>query len=146
MPAGHVVWSVTASPGSAVVEGQSIFDLANCRSRFVSVELPERQVENIGHGDPAQVRLIGSDRWISGTVVQVRGSAAHVDGRLLAAQLPKPSSQQVSVEVLLPADSQSPDASRQCDIGRQAEVRFDRGIGDMFDLIGRAFAGAAREP
>ena len=140
LPPGHVVWSVTASPGSAVVEGQELLDLADCRRRFVSVELPERQLENINRGDTAQVRLLGSNTWIVGTVDQMRGSAAHSDGRLLAAQLPKPSSQQVSVDVLLPADGGALDSSRQCDIGRQAEVHFDRGIGGMFALIGRAFA------
>jgi hypothetical protein len=28
LPAGHVVWSTAASPGSAVTEGQTILDLA----------------------------------------------------------------------------------------------------------------------
>ncbi|HUN49528.1 MAG TPA: hypothetical protein VMU42_00350, partial [Candidatus Sulfotelmatobacter sp.] len=47
LPAGHVVWNVSASPGSAVVEGQTLLDLADCRKRFVDVEVPERDFESI---------------------------------------------------------------------------------------------------
>ena len=35
LPADHVVWSVMASPGSTVTEGQTILDLADCSRRFV---------------------------------------------------------------------------------------------------------------
>jgi hypothetical protein len=44
LPAGHVVWSTGASPGSAVTEGQPILDLADCEHRFVAVELQERDL------------------------------------------------------------------------------------------------------
>ena len=37
LPADHVVWSVSASPGSTVTEGQTILDLADCAHRFVVV-------------------------------------------------------------------------------------------------------------
>lgn len=140
MPADHMVWAISASPGSTVVEGQTIFDLADCRRRFLSVELPERQVESIRQGDVAQIRLLGSDRWIEGVVERMRGSAAMSDGRLFAAQLPKPSERQISVDVLLPPTQAFGDGGRQCDIGRQAEVRFERGLPDVMGLVGSALA------
>ena len=56
LPGGHVVWSTTASPGSAVIEGQTILDLADCEHRFVAVDLPERDFEQIKMGDVAAVR------------------------------------------------------------------------------------------
>jgi len=40
LPAGYIVWSVQASPGSAVVEGQTILELANCRNPFLIVQFP----------------------------------------------------------------------------------------------------------
>jgi multidrug resistance efflux pump len=40
LPQAHVVWSVSASPGSTVTEGQTLLDLADCAHRFVAVELP----------------------------------------------------------------------------------------------------------
>jgi hypothetical protein len=45
LPAHSLVWSVAASPGSTVSEGQTLFDLAPCDRRFVAVELPEREFE-----------------------------------------------------------------------------------------------------
>lgn len=126
LPAGHIVWAVTASPGSTVVEGQAIIDLANCNRRFITVELPERKIESIKAGDPASVRLLGSDNWIQGTVRQVRGSAARTGERLLAARIPKPEARHVTVEVVLPPDASSWAISRNCNIGRLADVRFER--------------------
>jgi multidrug resistance efflux pump len=124
--ADHVVWSVSASPGSTVTEGQAILDLADCAHRFVVVDLPEREFERIKAGDTAAVRLIGSNDWNQGKIRQVLGSAARTDDRLLAAQIARPVSNSIAVEVeLLQADS---DAERNsfCNIGRMAEVRFQR--------------------
>jgi multidrug resistance efflux pump len=132
LPAGHVVWTIMASPGSPVVEGQSIMDLANCERRFVIVELPERAFESVVPGGRAQVRLLGSDTWIEGKVQQVLGSAARQDERLLAAQVAKPEGRRISVEVALPAASLSTQDGRYCDIGRMAEVHFDRKSGGIF--------------
>jgi multidrug resistance efflux pump len=140
LPKEHLVWAISASPGSTVVEGQSLIDLADCTRRFVSVDLPERQAETIRRGDVAQIRLLGSEAWITGVVERMRGSAALTDERLYAAQPTAPSERQVSVDVLL-AGATPEDSSRQCDIGRQAEVRFDRALPGMFALIGSAFAG-----
>lgn len=126
LPAGHVVWTITASPGAPVVEGQTIMDLANCERRFVLVELPERDFESVRPGGRATVRLLGADSWIEGRVQQILGSAARQDERLLAAQVPKPEGPRVTVEIALLADSLPTETGRYCDIGRMAEVRIDR--------------------
>jgi multidrug resistance efflux pump len=125
LPQAHVVWSVSASPGSSVTEGQTLFDLADCAHRFVAVELPERDFEQIKAGDPAYVRLIGGDEWKEGEVRQVRGSAARTDDRLLAAQVPNPNAGSITVEIALPQD-EAMDRANFCNIGRLAEVRFQR--------------------
>jgi multidrug resistance efflux pump len=126
LPGDHVVWSVAASPGSAVTEGQTLLDLADCHHRFVDVELPGREFEQIRPGAPAFVRLIGSDDWKQGQVRQVRGSAARTDDRLLAAQVPKPDPNSITVEVGLPQEDATMDRKNFCNIGRLAEVRFER--------------------
>jgi multidrug resistance efflux pump len=128
MPSSHIVWSVAASPGSAVTEGQTLLDFADCGHRFVAVELPERDFEQIKAGDPAKVRLIGSYEWREGRVRQVRGSAARSDERLLAAQVPAPNAGNVTVEVAISGDVTALDRNRFCNIGRLAEVRFERPI------------------
>ena len=127
LPADHVVWAVPASPGSAVTEGQTVLDLADCNHRFIAVELPEREFEQIKPNDPASVRLIGSTQWLEGRVRQIRGSAARGDDRLLAAHVPTPTSGHITVEVALPDDDAMSTAGRgYCGIGRLAEVRFQR--------------------
>jgi multidrug resistance efflux pump len=138
LPQGHVVWSVSASPGSMVTEGQTLLDLADCAHRFVAVELPERDFERIKAGDVAYIRLIGSDEWKQGAVQRVRGSAARVDDRLLAAQVPGPGAGSITVEVGLPADDAAADRNNFCNIGRLAEVRFQRGNFALFDKLTQA--------
>ncbi len=126
MSTSHIVWSVAASPGSAVSEGQTLLDFADCGRRFVAVELPERDFEKIKAGDPATVRLIGSSEWANGKVRQVRGSAARSDERLLAAQVPAPNAGNITVEVAISGDIAAADSNSFCNIGRLAEVRFGR--------------------
>jgi multidrug resistance efflux pump len=126
LPASHVVWSVSASPGSSVTEGQTILDLADCAHRFVVVELPEREFERVKAGDLPSVRLIGSDEWRTGKVRQVLGSAARTDDRLLAAQIPRVATNSIAVEVELPKDEGNEDRNSFCNVGRMAEVRFSR--------------------
>ena len=138
LPADHVVWSVPASPGSVVTEGQTVLDLADCDHRFVAVELPEREFETIRPGDPASVRLIGSDDWRVGYVRQVRGSAARADDRLLAAQVPAPTNGSITVEVSL-TEGGPADNSSYCDIGRLAEVRFQRAAPAFVDRANKFF-------
>jgi multidrug resistance efflux pump len=128
MPASHIVWSVAASAGSAVTEGQTLLDFADCGRRFVAVELPERDFEQIKAGDTAKVRLIGGSEWSDGKVRQVRGSAARSDERLLAAQVPAPNAGNVTVEVEIAGTMTAADGDRFCNIGRLAEVRFHRPI------------------
>jgi hypothetical protein len=125
LPADHVVWSMPATPGSVVSEGQSVLDLADCNHRFIAVELPDREFERIKPGDPASVRLIGSDEWRQGYVRQVRGSAARADDRLFAAQVPVATRGNITVEVSFPPAGPIGDTT-YCNIGRMAEVRFQR--------------------
>ena len=142
LPPSHVVWSVAASPGSAVIEGQTLLDLADCGHRFVAVELPERDFEQIKAGDRTAVRLIGGNDWIEGTVRQVRGSAARADDKLLAAQVPTPNPGNITVEVSLERSVTPADGNGFCDIGRMAEVRFERsmfGLGQAVSLIWQQF-------
>jgi multidrug resistance efflux pump len=149
LPADHVVWSVLASPGSTVTEGQTVLDLADCTRRFVVVDLPEREFEQIKPNAPAEVRLIGSDEWRQGQVRQVMGSAARTDDRLLAAQVPHPTSSSITVEVQLHQDLSEAEHSGFCNIGRLAEVRFQRsGLGfvdRMFKSLANLTGGGGRK-
>ena len=137
LPAHYVVWSVAASPGSTVTQGQTVLDLADCDHRFVAVALAEREFEKIKPGSAALVRLIGSDEWIQGQIQQVRGSAARVDNRLLAAQVQRPDPDSITVEIGLPPRAAQADRNNFCNIGRIAEVRFQRMGFSFVDSMGK---------
>ncbi len=137
LPADHLVWSVQASPGSQVGEGQTLLDLADCRNRFVVVAMPARKIEGLHVGDVAQIRLLGSGAWSTGHVRRILGGAAKEGARLLAAEAPSPGARGFTVEVALDTVGAS-DARRSCDIGRPAEVRFDN------PMLGRAVASLDR--
>jgi multidrug resistance efflux pump len=139
--ADHVIWSVSASPGATVTEGQTILDLADCAHRFVVVDLPEREFEQIKAGDMAAVRLIGSDDWKQGRIRQVLGSAARTDDRLLAAQIVRPASSSISVEVELLQENSDAEHNSFCNIGRMAEVRFQRSGFGFADRLFNILAG-----
>ncbi|MEZ0219102.1 MAG: HlyD family secretion protein [Tardiphaga sp.] len=138
LPADSVVWSVSASPGSVVVQGQTVLDLTDCKNRFVAVELPAREFENIKPGDSASIRLIGGNERREGYVRQIRGSAARGDDRLLAAQIPAGTAGNITVEVSLPQAAVRAD-SNYCDIGRLAEVRFNRSTPAIIESLGKLF-------
>jgi multidrug resistance efflux pump len=140
LPANHVVWSVSASPGSSVTEGQTILDLADCAHRFVVVDLPERAFEQVKAGDSAAVRLIGGDEWRQGKIRQVLGSAARTDDRLLAAQVPHPTSSSITVEVELLQEESASERNSFCNVGRMAEVRFQRTGFGFADGVFRSLA------
>jgi multidrug resistance efflux pump len=123
LPAEHLIWTVEARPGSEVVEGQTLMTVADCRNRFVVVELPARKIEHLSVGDTARVRLLGSDRWQDGRVRRITGGAARQDMRLFAAEMPRPGKRSFTVEVSLPSSALT-DQRRSCDIGRPADVRF----------------------
>jgi multidrug resistance efflux pump len=138
LPGETVVWSVSASPGSIVVQGQTVLDLTDCKHRFVAVQLPEREFESIKPGDPASIRLIGSDERRQGYVRRIMGSAARSDDRLFAAQVPSATSGNITVEVSLPPDVEIGGRS-YCDIGRLAEVRFLRKAPAVVEGLRRLF-------
>ena len=128
VPAGMLVWSTVASPGAALRAGEPVLDLVDCRRRFVEVAMPERRAEAIRPGEPARVRLIGSNSWMEGRVTRVIGSAGRRNEDLFAATTSSlPDADEIVVEVSLPTTAPE-DATprRRCEVGRLAEVRFDR--------------------
>ncbi len=125
--------------GSAVTEGQTILDLADCAHKFVAVELPERDFEKVKVGSTANVRLVGSDEWLTGRVQNIRGSAANSDHRLFAAQVRTPTPGTITVEVALPGRINERGDGNFCGIGRLAEVHFPRAISGCHRRYARFF-------
>jgi hypothetical protein len=140
-----------ASPGSAVTEGQTILHLADCKTRFLAVELRERDFEQISIGDTASVRLIGDQAWHEGWVQNVQGSAARNEDQLFAANRPDAGPGKITVELRLSPDAFPATGSTYCGIGRLAEVRFQRkplafvaAIGEAMKNLAEWFGGEPR--
>lgn len=147
LPTGRLVWNVAAREGSEVVEGQTLLDLADCRSRFLVVELPAAKIERVHVGQTARIRLLGARQWIDGRVQKITGGAAQHDTRLLAADAPKPGPHNFTVEVAIRAQAadRTPTDPRSCDIGRMADVRFGGALRPHRDArLAAADGGVAR--
>ncbi len=125
LPAKHIVWRTLVSPGQSVASGDALLELADCTHRFVEVTLPERRMEAMQPGAPAQVRLIGSDDWLEGRIMGITGAAARRDAALVAADDTGRDAGALTVAIALPATA-TVSKARRCDIGRLAEVRFAR--------------------
>lgn len=128
LPAEMIVWQVGSGPGSSVVPGSALVDLVDCSRRFVEVDLPERRMEALVPGTPVQVRLIGGKDWQTGRIVRIVGAAARRDSAMVAASDSNRDPRALTVEVALPPPPIAA-ASRRCDVGRLAEVRFSRWAG-----------------
>jgi multidrug resistance efflux pump len=135
LPAGHIVWNLQARPGSAVSDGQTLMELADCSNRYVMVTLPARRIETLSVGGQAQVRLVGSSQWLQGRIRRIVGGGARQDEQLLTAAPPKSDGKDFVVEVSL-ENGPAPDPRRSCDIGRQAEVRFGQPMIRPLALLG----------
>ena len=109
------------------------------------MELAERDFEKVKPGDIAFVRLIGGNEWKQAQIQQVRGSAARADDRLLAAQVKRPEPNSITVDVALPEDDARSEGNSFCNIGRMAEVRFQRAGLAFVDDMWRMLAGFAAD-
>jgi multidrug resistance efflux pump len=139
LPVGVLVWSATPTEGAAVAAGDEVVQLLDCSRRFVEVFLPEPAFEAIRPGYTATVQLRGSARTFQASVEAVRGAGNRGANGLLAAQPQQVPDGSLSVVLRIePADvTETGIAANFCDVGRTAEVRFDRSFNTAFNLPGR---------
>ena len=148
-PTAGVVWQVGVTSGAEVLTGSEVIRLLDCRQRFLVVTVPERHFESIRPGAAASVQLLGSDDVMTLKVSAVLGSGAKSDHPELAAEPKDVPPGQVQVLLrLAPPEDVAAAASAFCDVGRTAEVRFDRSLeGDLRPLrrlktsLGQLIAG-----
>jgi len=141
LPTGAVVWSATPAKGAVIASGDEVLKLLDCARRFVEVFVHETAFEAIRPGDTARVRLRGSDETFLATVEALRGAGSQRATGLLAAEPENLTEGSLSVMLrLAPADvGVAGVAQNFCDVGRTAEVRFDREFGTMLTVAGHWF-------
>lgn len=127
--ANGVVWHASPPEGAAVLTGDAFLTLLDCDRRFVEVTVPERHFESIRPGAAANVHLLGSADSFVAVVEAVRGAGAKPDHPTFAATPPDVPSGQLHVLIRLPPPADPAAAAAAfCDVGRTAEVRFDRSL------------------
>ena len=126
---GAVVWTASSAAGSAVATGDEILQVLDCSRRFLEVTIPESAYSRISIGDRAWVRLNGADQTFWAKVESLRGAGSQPETGRLAARPVEVEQGSLSVMLLLePVDVMAADiAQHYCEVGRTAEVRFDRG-------------------
>lgn len=126
---GAVVWTASPAAGSAVATGDEVLQVLDCSRRFLEVTIPESAYSKIAIGARAWVRLNGADQVFWAEVESLRGAGSQPETGRLAARPEEVEQGSLSVMLLLePVEVTSPDvAQRYCEVGRTAEVRFDRG-------------------
>src|SRR5579859_148400 len=122
-PTAGVVWRPHVVASSAVGRETELLTLIDCSSLFVTATFSGRRFDDLRHGEPATVRVIGSDVAYAGTVVDVRAVESADREERFAAPLPKLGGRQVLAIIRLD-DAQAMASGNYCNVGRKVEVRF----------------------
>lgn len=123
-PINAVIWRLQARNGDTVRIDQPLLRLLNCRSRWVSTYVSERDLKRLRIGSSATVDLIGADLDLRGQVDLIRSGV----GRLSRTDddpgpLPLNHARQSQVRVRIDSDMPAP-PRKFCFVGYSARVAF----------------------
>lgn len=140
-----IVWEVSPPVGTPVLQGDKLVRLLDCTKRVVEVAIDERHFERIAPGAMARIRLKGSQHWQDAEITAVIGSGSRISRPTPGGVTLATSDGQLNVFLGLPAtDPRDPTVARAfCDVGRAAEVRFERRHGTAQDALSRLATAAA---
>ncbi len=125
-PRDGIVWRPRIVKGSRVAAKSEILTLIDCADLFVSVKLHQRHFEDLRLGDTVIVRLVGDGDTQTAWVHDLRGMGASDSGDQFAAPIPPVRNDEFLVTLQLNMQQDLGRASDYCNVGRSAEVRFDR--------------------
>lgn len=125
MPFDGVVWRNNVVAGSNVIAGNELLQILDCSDLFVDILVSEVDYDEIFPGRQAQVRLLGRDVALDGEVTSVRGSAAVIEERTLAATPPQSRERSARIRIALPVSQMNRDYGNYCQVGRSVQVRFE---------------------
>jgi hypothetical protein len=141
-PSAGVIWKQSGAVGETVVPGDVLVQMVDCDARFLEVTLAERHFGSIVPGDLAWVRLKGGSEAVTARVTGVLGAGAKFDHPRLAASVSEAKPDQLRVLISLRDAGIDGEPGGFCNVGRTAEVRFERR--DMGVLRGMAQAVGAQ--
>ncbi len=135
LPGTAVIWDVDVRTGMEVAKGDRLLSYIDRSRLLVEVVIDDATIALIHQGHAVQVRLFGGNRFITGTVIQVMGSAGDWPGNRFAAGVRARSVRDGRVLVQIEDTQLHGDVKRFCGVGRTAYARFE-GIGLIEQYFG----------
>ena len=137
-PTSGTIWSIESKSGEYAEPSTPILEVLNCQNLWVEAFFSESNAEKIYPGKSVQVRLLGAEnsKLVNGRVESVRAGSGRVQtGEDIAVPPPDSVRRQVTVRVKLDKPNLTKvDSTQFCDVGRSAEVVFERvGRGRLFN-------------
>lgn len=126
LPAGKTIWRVHATPGAWTTEGSHLISFVDCSDLMLDIAIDDATLELIKPGSKIRVRLFGSFRHRTGTVILVRGSASlSSDPSILVAEVQNRGPREGRVLARLDPSELRDMPSASCGIGRTAYAEFE---------------------
>lgn len=124
-PSKGVLWRKFGNNGTEVVIGAELAHVIHCENLFLDVAVPESSLESFEVGKPVQYRLIGSSKWLSGSIDAATGSGNNLQDVTLAAQLNR-EKKDARIFVKIQASDLNKPQQNLCYAGRQVDVKVQR--------------------
>ncbi len=124
-PNKGVLWRKFGSNGTEVVIGTDLAHVITCDHLFLDVAVPESWLESFQIGNPAQYRLIGSPKWLTGHIHAATGSGNSLQDTTLVAQLQREKKDARIFVNINASDLEKPQANL-CFAGRKVDVKVPR--------------------
>lgn len=124
-PSTGVLWRKYGNSGTEVVTGAELAHVINCENLFLDVAVPESSLGSFEIGKPVQYRLMGSTKWLSGSIDAATGSGNNLQDVTLAAQLNR-EKKDARIFVKIQASDLDKPQQNLCYAGRQVDVKVQR--------------------
>lgn len=124
-PSSGVLWRKYGNNGTEVVTGAELAHVIHCENLFLDVAVPESSLASFEIGKTVQYRLIGSTKWLTGTIDAATGSGNNLQDVTLAAQLNR-DKKDARIFVKIQASDLDHPQQNLCYVGRQVDVKVQR--------------------
>lgn len=124
-PSSGVLWRKYANNGTEVVTGAELAHVIHCEHLFLDVAVPESSLESFEIGSTVQYRLMGSTKWLTGSIEAATGSGNNLQDVTLAAQLHR-EKKDARIFVKIQASDLDKPQQNLCYLGRQVDVKVHR--------------------
>jgi multidrug resistance efflux pump len=124
-PSSGVLWRKYGNNGTDVVTGAELAHVIHCENLFLDVAVPESSLESFEIGKTVQYRLMGSTKWLTGSIDATTGNGNNLQDVTLAAQLNR-EKKDARIFVKIQASDLDKPAQNLCYVGRQVDVKVQR--------------------